>query len=101
MNVTNSTVSVTNGSIMGYISCTLTDCYFKTPQGGYYDTSKRRLVDANGNGVISVEIVATGEPTSLEDLHVTGDHAQKILHDGVLYIIRDGKVYNSTGIRVK
>ncbi|MBQ7191962.1 MAG: hypothetical protein IJS00_03710 [Paludibacteraceae bacterium] len=101
MNVTNSTVSVTNGSIMGYISCTLTDCYFKTPQGGYYDTSKRRLVDANGNGVISVEIVATGEPTSLEDLHVTGDHTQKILHDGVLYIIRDGKVYNSTGIRVK
>ena len=56
--ITNSAVSVTNGSIMGYISCTLTDCYFKTPQGGYYDTLKKRLVDANGDGVTSVEIVA-------------------------------------------
>jgi len=51
--ITNSTVSVTNGTIMGYMSCTLTDCYFKTPQGGYYDTLKKRLVDANGDGVTS------------------------------------------------
>ena len=46
---------------MGYKSLTLTDCYLKTPQGGYYDTSKKQLVDANGDGVSSVEIVATGK----------------------------------------
>ena len=85
--ITNSAVSVTNGSIMGYISCTLTDCYFKTPQGGYYDTLKKRLVDANGDGVTSVEIRPGAGPT-LYNLYVAGtrvtsENASDILGDGV------------------
>lgn len=64
MAVTNSTVTITQGSIMGYKSLTLTDCYLKTPQGGYYDTSKKQLVNAKGAGVSGVEIVATGVSTA-------------------------------------
>ena len=64
MAVTNSTVTITQGSILGYKSLTLTDCYLKTPQSGYYDTSKKQLVNAKGAGVSGVEIVATGVSTA-------------------------------------
>lgn len=45
-----------------------------------------------------------GGETGIEDIDAsaTFDGAQKILHEGMLYIIRpDGKVYNATGVRVK
>ncbi len=60
MHVTNSSLT-TNQGIFGFDTFTLTDCYIKTPQGGYYDTSKKAIVNANGNWGYYVEIVATGE----------------------------------------
>ena len=45
-----------------------------------------------------------GGATGIEDIDTsaTFDGAQKLLHEGMLYIIRpDGKVYNATGVRVK
>ncbi len=102
MHVTNSTVTITQGSIMGYKSLTLTDCYLKTPQGGYYDSTYKQLVNAKGAGVSGVEIVATGNPTAIEDIVVTpSDDTRKLLIDGTLYIVRDGAVFNAQGMRVK
>ncbi len=102
MNVTNSTVSITSGSIMGFKSFTLTDCYLKTPQGGYYDSSSRRLVDAKGYYVSTVEICPSEDPIGIEEILVTqSNDTRKVLHDGKLYIIRaDGKVFNAQGARV-
>ena len=49
-----------------------------------------------------VEIVATGEPTAIEDVRIDSEKAQKILHEGMLYIIRpDGKVFNILGAEVR
>ena len=45
-----------------------------------------------------------GGETGIEDIEAsaTFDGAQKILHEGMLYIIRpDGKIINATGVRVK
>ena len=102
MAVTNSTVTITQGSILGFGSLTLTDCYLKTPQGGYYDSSNKKLVNAKGAGVSGVEIVASGEPTAIEDVRIDSEKAQKLLHNGTLYILRpDGKVYTLQGQEVK
>ncbi len=102
MAVTNSTVTITQGSIMGYKSLTLTDCYLKTPQGGYYDSTYKKLVNAKGAGVSGVEIVATGKPTGVEDIFVTpSDETRKILHNGTLFILRGNKTYTLTGQEVK
>ncbi len=38
----------------------------------------------------------------IENLVVTSDKAEKVLHEGVLYIVRpNGAIYNATGVRVK
>ena len=102
MNVTNSTVSITSGSIMGFKSFTLTDCYLKTPQGGYYDSSSRRLVDAKGTPTYPVEIRPSEDPIGIEKILVNpSDDTRKVLHDGKLYILSpDGKVFNAQGERV-
>ena len=45
-----------------------------------------------------------GGATGIEDIDAsaTFDGAQKILHEGMLYIIRpDGKIINAIGVRVK
>ena len=107
LKITNSTLStttvtITQGSIMGYKSLTLTDCYLKTPQGGYYDSTYKKLVNAKGAGVSGVEIVATGKPTGVEDIFVTpSDETRKILHNGTLFILRGNKTYTLTGQEVK
>ena len=87
---------------MEFKSFTLTDCYLKTPQGGYYDTSNRRLVDANGNYVSTVEICPSEDPIGIEEILVNpSDDTRKVLHDGKLYILSpDGKVFNAQGERV-
>ena len=37
---------------------------------------------------------------SIEDIHATSNKVQKVLIDGILYILRDGKTYNVTGVEV-
>ena len=102
MAVTNSTVTIAQGSILGFGSLTLTDCYLKIPEGGYYDSSNKKLVNAKGAGVSGVEIVATGKPTGVEDIVVTpSDETRKILHNGTLFILRGDKTYTITGQEVK
>jgi hypothetical protein len=42
-----------------------------------------------------------GEGEGIEDVQVDDVQCTKVLIDGALYIIRDGKVYNANGLRVK
>jgi hypothetical protein len=38
----------------------------------------------------------------IENIAVPTDKAEKVLHEGQLYIVRpDGAIYNATGVRVK
>ena len=37
---------------------------------------------------------------SIEDIHATSNKVQKVLIDGILYILRDGKTYNVMGVEV-
>ena len=47
-------------------------------------------------------VTASSDTTAIEDVRIESEKAQKILHEGALYIIRpDGQVYNATGVRVK
>ena len=43
------------------------------------------------------------EEQGIEDIRIrpSTTASQKILHDGQLYIIRDGKIFNATGVRVE
>ena len=38
--------------------------------------------------------------SSVEDIHVIRNKVQKVLIDGILYILRDGKTYNVMGVEV-
>jgi hypothetical protein len=40
-------------------------------------------------------------PTAIEDIKASDIKAEKVLHDGQIYILRDGKVYTVTGEEVK
>ena len=52
------------------------------------------------NGTLTVTV--SDKPTAVEDISVESEKAQKIMHEGMLYIIRpDGAIYNATGVRVK
>ena len=44
--------------------------------------------------------ITVKEPQAIENIEV-GESATKIFHDGQIYIIREGKVYNIQGARVK
>ena len=59
-----------------------------------------KYLPSEASYVLTVE--PSGDPTAIEDVRIESDKAQKILHDGTLYIIRpDGTIYNATGVRVK
>jgi hypothetical protein len=51
----------------------------------------------------SVRLVKDADdPQGIEDIVATEkDKTRKVLIDGVLYIIRDGKVFNATGAQVR
>lgn len=59
-----------------------------------------KYLPSEASYVLTVE--PSGDPTAIEDVRIESDKAQKILHDGILYIIRpDGKVYTAQGMQVK
>ena len=49
--------------------------------------------------VLTVE--PSGDPTAIEDVRFESDKAEKVLLDGILYILREGKMYNTQGMQVK
>ena len=90
LRIEKSTVKGTNPDpsssiIIGWGSVTLSNCYYKTPQGGYYDNAylKRVLVDEEGNLATTVEIVPGNDPNLyIAGKCVTSKNASDILGDG-------------------
>ena len=59
-----------------------------------------KYLPSEASYVLTVE--PSGDPTAIEDVRFESDKAQKILHNGILYIIRpDGKVYTAQGAEVR
>ena len=59
-----------------------------------------KYLPSEASYVLTVE--PSGDPTAIEDVRFESDKAQKIMHNGTLYIIRpDGAIYNATGVRVR
>ena len=46
-------------------------------------------------------LIAPTSGQAIENIQVEGDQPQKIMMDGVLYIVREGKIYNAQGANVK
>ncbi len=54
-----------------------------------------------GAYIKTVEIVPDNAPTAIENVAKEVEGSQKVMQNGILYIIRDGKVYNAQGTQVK
>ena len=91
-------------------ACALVGHYWTSTIDGE-GNAKSIQIDKNGFSIVSsprylgmgVRLVKDAEGTQgIEDIQVTDDNkTRKILMDGTLYIIRDGKVYNVTGVQVR
>ena len=69
-----------------------------------WDLSERYVLDltkgtATEYGLLLVE--RYNAPTAVENIGSKADETQKIMHNGILYILRNGKVFNAQGARVK
>ena len=62
-----------------------------------------RTEDAVSAGayIQAVEIVPNNAPSAIENVAKTVEGTQKIMQNGIMYIIRDGKAYNAQGTQVK
>jgi len=70
----------------------------RTPQGGYYDFSKRMLFNSDQTPATTINIVFTTDPDSLdgpETVHQESDG--KMIIDGQFVIVRNGHIYNILG----
>ena len=83
-----------------------------TPNANWYFSSYS-VIDAGDNTItvtnnkfimpatnVTISASFTNVPTSLDDVE-TGVAARKYIENGVLYIERDGKIYNVMGVQVK
>lgn len=62
-----------------------------------------QLDEESGSYPLPVMIIDCDTPlfNSIEDVPVTSDAPRKVIIDGVLYIVRDGKLFNANGALVK
>ena len=102
LRIENSTVNATipdPSSVIGvWGSVTLSNCYYKTPQGGHYDAEKRVLVDAEGNLAPTVEIVPGNDPyLYIAGKCVTSKNASDILGDGAASYNERTKILTISG----
>ena len=69
-----------------------------------WDMSDRYTIDLNKGttteyGLLLVENYKM--PTAVENIGSKADETQKIMRNGILYILRNGKVFNAQGARVE
>lgn len=94
----NATIPDPSSAIGLWEAVTLSNCYYKTPQGGYYDAEKRVLVDAEGNPAPTVEIVPGDDPyLYIAGKCVTSKNASDILGNGVASYDEDTKTLTISG----
>ena len=58
-----------------------------------------KYLPSEASYVLTVE--PSGDPTAIEDVRIESDKAEKVLIDGILFILREGKMYNTQGMQVK
>ena len=54
-----------------------------------------------GACIQAIQIVPANAPTAIENAVKEAEGTQKMMHNGIMYIIRDGKLYNAQGTQVK
>ena len=65
-----------------------------------HETNPYYLTVENGKN-ISITAMFCEKGQGIENIQVEGDQPQKIMMDGILYIVREGKIYNAQGANVK
>ena len=59
-----------------------------------------KYLPSEASYVLTVE--PSSDPTAIEDVRFESDKAQKVLIDGILYIVMpDGKIFDAHGLQVK
>lgn len=57
------------------------------------------IVEGEPNTPDPILIAPIGQ--GIEDIRVEGDGPQKVLHDGIIYILRGGKIYDARGLEIR
>lgn len=65
-----------------------------------HETNPYYLTVEDGKN-INITALFCEKGQGIENIQVEGDQPQKIMMDGILYIVREGKIYNAQGAKVK
>ncbi len=65
------------------------------------ETTNPYLLTVENGKNISITAMFCEKGQGIENIQVEGDQPQKIMMDGILYIVREGKIYNAQGANVK
>ena len=65
-----------------------------------HETNPYLLTVEDGKN-INITAMFCEKGQGIENIQVEGDQPQKIMMDGILYIVREGKIYNAQGANVK
>ncbi len=65
-----------------------------------HETNPYYLTVEDGKN-INITAMFCEKGQGIENIQVEGDQPQKIMMDGILYIVRDGKIYNAQGANVR
>ena len=66
-----------------------------------HETNPYLLTVVDGKNISLTALFAAKDPQGIEDLRVEDGQTQKVLLNGVLYIVREGKIYNAQGANVR
>ena len=97
-NASNYTISFSGDETGYYLNDTELELSTLIAEGNTYEFTPNENTNATRFVISKTPIHQT--PTSIEDVN-DGTKARKQLIDGVLYIIRDGRIYNTTGALYK
>ncbi len=97
----NITAHPSAGMFVDVLDIEFIDCEFVKPEGAAFDAEKKAVVYGEGLKLkdVDVEVRAT-KGTGVENI-TAAKNAQKVVENGVIYLIRDGKRYNVLGAEVK
>lgn len=110
--IINASATEGQGSITGFTSGWYAEGTELTitavPANGYefvqwsdgHETNPYYLTVEDGKN-INITAMFCEKGQGIENIQVEGDQPQKIMMDGILYIVREGKIYNAQGANVK
>ena len=94
-----------NGAVCGFKVLNLTDAAITAPAGASHQFICNGMnayagIMLNGEYVSSVTITKTGS-TAIESIQKSDIRSQKVIRNGMLFIERNGKLYNAQGAEVR